>query len=939
MNIDPGTKLGRYEIRSKLGEGGMGEVYLARDTQLGRDIALKILTAEVARDQQRLHRFLQEARAASSLAHPNVAHIYEIGEVDGAHFIAMEFVEGESLDRKIGGRPVPIAELLEIAIQIADALDEAHAKGIIHRDIKSSNVVMTARGRAKVLDFGLAKLSTPAGVTDQTSNSELATRVKTSPGIVMGTVNYMSPEQALGREVDHRSDIFSFGVVLYEMATGRLPFAGNTVTETIDHITHAQPEAIARMNYDAPPELELIVKKALRKDRDERYQTIHDVLVDLKELKRDTDLAASLERSTPPATRTGEVPTEVFTKSAIGARSMPPAAQTTSLPPQHPTSSAEYIAGEVKKNRGLAILVIALAAAFVLGLIVLGVAGLVYYKLSSPRDSSATRNSSPSANMKITRLTTNGKTENAAISPDGKTVVYVVREGGQRSLWIRQVATNSNVQIVAPAEIKIGRQTFSPDGNYVYYQAVDKDNPNGALFQVPAFGGSPRRISSFVSGPIAFSPDARRITFVRDESAANGETQLIVANSDGSNERKLAALKGEEFFDAGGPGWSPDGKLIACGGGNYTGGFHLTVLLVNPETGEYKEMTAKRFIDIGRVSWLSDGSGVLVNAAEQGSTQGQIWMIPYPGGEARAVTHDLSDYGGTSLTADSKSLVTVQFDDDTNIWIAPANDLSRGKQITSGKREGEFGLVWTPDNKVVYTSMVSGNVDIWIMNADGTNQKQLTTDPELDDTPVVSPDGRYIFFDSMRGKLPSVWRMDIDGGGVKQITDKEDYVQGISPDGQWIVFSSWRTGRQTLWKVGIDGGTPVQISDLFVSFAAISPDGKVIACNSQDEKPNSPRKLVLLPFEGETPIKTFDMAPTFSGRPGWTPDGKAVTFYDNRTGTPNLWSQPVDGGPLKQLTDFKPDGLLARAWSRDGKLVALARGTVTSDVILISNFR
>src|SRR5258706_3761479 len=262
MSLALGTRIGRYEIRSKIGEGGMGEVYLARDTQLERDIALKTLTPEVARDQQRLHRFLQEARAASALSHPNVAHIYEIGEVDGAHFIAMEFVEGESLDRKIGGRPIAMSELFEIAIQIADALDEAHAKGITHRDIKSANVMITSRGRVKVLDFGLAKLAGP-GSDAHTSDSEMATRVKTSPGVVMGTVNYMSPEQALGREVDHRSDIFSFGVVLYEMATGRLPFTGDTITETIDRIAHSQPEAIARLNYDVPSDLEVIIKKAL----------------------------------------------------------------------------------------------------------------------------------------------------------------------------------------------------------------------------------------------------------------------------------------------------------------------------------------------------------------------------------------------------------------------------------------------------------------------------------------------------------------------------------------------------------------------------------------------------------------------------------------------------------------------------------------------------
>ena len=937
--ITGGTKLGRYEIRSKLGEGGMGEVYLARDTQLDREIAIKILTAEVARDQQRLHRFLQEARAASALSHPNAAHIYEIGEVDGAHYIAMEFVEGQSLDRKIDGLPVRVPELLDIAIQIADALDEAHAKGITHRDIKSSNIVISSRGRVKVLDFGLAKFSSPVGVTDKTSNSELATRVKTSPGVVMGTVNYMSPEQALGREVDHRSDIFSLGVVLYEMSTGRLPFTGNTVTETIDRITHIQPEAIARLNYDVPAELEVIVKKALRKDRAERYQTIHDLLLDLKELKRETELAASLERSTPPASyHTGEVATEVFTRSAI-ATSVPLAAKTTSLPPQHPTSSAEYLAGEIKRNKNTIGIVIGAVVIVALSVVVL--AAFLLYRYSPRADSSARKNS-VSPNMKITRLTVNGKTQNAAISPDGKTVVYVLKEGGQKSLWIRQVATNSNIQIVAPSEANIGRETFSPDGNYVYYQGYDKDNPQGALFQVPAFGGVPRRILSNITSVIALSPDGSRFAFIRNDNVATGEDQLIVANADGSNESKLAARKGDAFFPSSGLSWSPDGKLIACPAGAYAGGFHMTVVTVDAQTGEQKEITSKKFIDIGRVSWLSDGSGVLVNAMEIGATQNQIWLIPYPMSEAQRITHDLNDYGGTSLTADSRSLVTVQFDVTANIWVSPMSDLMHGKQITSAKSEGSSGLTWTPDGKIVYTSLASGNLDLWIMNADGTNQKQLTTDPREDSNPVVSPDGRYIVFNSLRGPLPSVWRMNMDGSNVKQLTDKEDYMLAITPDSKSILFTSWRTSKMSLWRMSIDGGEPVQISNLFISAGSISPDGKWMACRYRNEDPNSPARIIILPVEGGPPAKSVDLpATTSGGSPGWFPDGKSLVVADSRTGTSNLWSLPLDGGPMKQLTDFKPDYVFNADWqlSGGGKLAAMSRGTITSDVILISDFR
>ena len=930
--MSPGIKLGRYEIRSKLGEGGMGEVYLARDTQLDRDVALKILTADVARDPQRLHRFLQEARAAAALSHPNIAHIYEIGEVDGSHFIAMEYVEGQSLDQKIAGRPLRMSEQLDYAIQIADALDEAHGRGIIHRDIKSSNIMVSGRDRVKVLDFGLAKVSSPEGVTDRTSNSELATRVKTTPGIVMGTVNYMSPEQALGREVDRRSDIFSLGVVLYEMATGRLPFAGDTVTETIDRIAHSQPEAIARLNYDVPPELEVIIKKSLRKDREDRYQTIHDLLVDLKELRRETDLAAGLERSTPPASRSVEIPTQIYDSSALASQTVMSAATTTPIS-QHPTSSAEYIAGEIKRNKkpiGVAIVVF-----LILGIIAVGGAALFAYKFSRGSSGSGRQ----ASNMKVTRLTSNGKTENAAISPDGKTVVYVLREGGQRSLWIRQVATSSNIQIVPPSEMFIGRETFSPDGNFIYYPARDKQNPQGVLLQVAAFGGVPRKIISNIATAIAFSPDGKQFAFIRNDNVATGEDQLIIANADGSNEKKITARKGDVFFPATGLSWSPDGKRLACPAGGYAGGYHLTVVTVDVATGQQQEITSTRFTDIGRVSWLSDGSGVLVNAAERDSYQDQIYFIPYPAGEAQLVTHETNSYGGTSLTSDSRSLVTVQYDFNSNIWVSPANDLMHGKQITTGKLEADRGLTWTPDGRLVYSSFAGGNSDLWIMNADGTNQKQLTSDDADDYGPCVTPDGRYIFFGSKRGQLPGVWRMDIDGNNLKQITDSEDYLQDITPDGKWVIFTSWRTAKLSLWRVSIDGGQPEQISNLFISSARVSPDGTTLGCRYQDESPNSPSKFIILPLAGGAPLKSFDLLPTTVGSPEWSPDGKSLVVLDSRTGSANLWSFPLDGGPMKPLTDFKPDEVFNRELSADGKWMAIGRGLISSDVVLISDFR
>jgi two-component system LytT family response regulator len=311
-----GELLNHYRVMKRLGSGGMGEVFLAEDTRLHRKVALKVLLPEVAADPDRMARFLQEARLASALSHPNAAHIYEIGEADGSHFLAMEYIEGETLEARLShvplnktsdttsaaaaesasspasggaGKPLPVSETISIAAQVADALDAAHAKGVIHRDIKPANLMVGARGHVTVLDFGLAKLVPALGGPpshQSTTASQIATQFLTSGGVVLGTVSYMSPEQALGREVDHRSDIFSLGVVLYRMATGRLPFAGATAQETLARILQSQPDAMGRLNYELPEELERVVRKCLEKDRERRYASARDLLVDLRNLER-----------------------------------------------------------------------------------------------------------------------------------------------------------------------------------------------------------------------------------------------------------------------------------------------------------------------------------------------------------------------------------------------------------------------------------------------------------------------------------------------------------------------------------------------------------------------------------------------------------------------------------------------------------------------------
>jgi serine/threonine protein kinase/dipeptidyl aminopeptidase/acylaminoacyl peptidase len=942
------TQVGQYKIEKLLGAGGMGEVYQATD-RLGRRVALKLLASRPHGDQQHVARFLQEAQTLLALNHPNIVTIYDIGETNGSYYIASELIEGENLRQHLETNDLELGSLLEIAIQVATALTAAHEKGIVHRDIKPENVMIRPDGYAKVLDFGIAKL-TEDFVKPVSTEAPTAPKVETSEGLVVGTAAYMSPEQARGLAVDARTDIWSCGVMLYEMLTGHAAFAGESTADTVVNILSREPPPLVRYMTKPPVELQRIINKALMKNREERYQTIKDMLLDLKALKQELEFAAKLQRSDSGS----ELPvTEKFGARSSGRMSAAERqtfpAERDSVSPQ-PASSAEFIFGEIKRHKSGLIITLAVLAVFVLA----GLVGFYRFIIQKSSNQTGTRtNAVAGQNMKIQRLTANGKVEGAAISPDGKYVAYVVKDGNRQSLWTRLITVNSSpLQIVSSAEVNYSGQTFSPDDTSIYYVTSDSKNAlYGALYQVPVLGGATKRILTNIASSIAFSPDGQRFAFLRNDESSSGEDQLIVANADGTNERKLAARKGDTWFPpfGGGVAWSPDGKVIACPAGSYSGGYHESVVAVEVETGNQKEFTPERWLQAGGVAWLADGSGLVVNAKDMGSPFSQIWELSYPRGDVRRVINDLNDYGGISLTADSNAFVTVQGDWSSNIWTAPANELDRAHQITSGKLEGgannlppagTTNLAWTPDGRLVYTSMASGNLNVWIMNQDGTTPQQLTTDPSIDWMPAVSPDGRQIVFVSYRGGLPSLWRMDVDGRNLKQLTDREDRGPQISPDGRWIVFVSFRSGKLAIWKMPIDGGAPVQLSDKFADGQAISPDGKLVAAFYLDEKPGSPWRIVVVPFEGGPIVKTFDLPPTVDIRGGvrWTPDGRALTYIDAR-GTPNLWSQPYDGGLPKQLTHFEDPGVWQRAWSRDDKQVAFVRGTVTKDVVLIKDFR
>jgi serine/threonine protein kinase/Tol biopolymer transport system component len=900
--LAPGTLLGHYKIVRRLGQGGMGVVYEAVDQKLGRHVAVKVLTNAAdapGRDSDpALERFWREARAASSLNHPGICIIHELDETASPPFLVLELLEGSSLEKLYRGHAMPYPKLVAMGIQLADALDAAHRKGILHRDIKPANIFITNSGQAKLLDFGLAKL-------DETSvGSDASTAViqLTDSDSTVGTVAYMSPEQARGDPLDLRSDLFSLGVVLYEMATGQHPFSGSTTAVVFDRILNHPPPPPISLNAELPAEFENILDKTLEKDRELRCQSAAELRADLKRLQRKSS-SGSVAIPAVPAT------------SPLATSS--PQIQTLQKPQE---SNAGSIAVPAVGQRRRATFLLAVLA-------VLGIAGFVGWRFwPRPR---------PFAAGSVEQITNIGSIEKIALSADARFLAEVKNDKGQRTLWVRNTATNTETQILGASGHDYLGLTFSPDGNHLYFTRLSPENEiANNLYVMPVFGGTPRQLIFNVDSPVSFEPNGKRVTFLRWwPERKDGFSEIHIADKDGGSDQVLYSTAEKALA----PVWSPDGRRIAwlqSEAGTVRIGLKMIEIssrkltTVAPPAGIF---WVDRGLAYTTLAWMPDNIHLLTLYYKQHSDRAQIGVITTPSGEFHSVTNDVNSYSELALSGNGRTLATVLTNVDSNIALYGPD---RGEPISMlPLRITPNAVAWATEDRLLY--IVRGSSIGTIDRATGSVQSFDTGEVAPGDFIASCPDGHILFTGFPNGGSESrLFRMKADGGEIVQLTSSGfARSASCSVDSQKAYYSIGSDVNVSLWSIPVSGGTPKQLIPAAIySEAWVSHDGTQAALYAVRQQ----KVCVIIADLGSGRMQApFFIDQSLANLSRFSPDGRAIVSDAIRSGGTTLLYQPLDGSTPYVLFNPAPETINDFEWSPSDKQLAVARLKSSSDVVLI----
>ena len=901
-----GKRIGHYEVLSRLGHGGMGEVFLAQDVSLGRKVALKLLRREFTRNEARLRRFQQEARAASALNHPNILTIHEIGQEGDLQFIATEYIEGETLRQQISRARLTLSQCLDVAVQVASALTAAHQAGIIHRDIKPENIMVRSDGYVKVLDFGLAKLSEIKPIDTQFPTLP---RVDTEPGVVMGTISYMSPEQARGLAVDARTDIWSLGVIIYEMASGHQPFEGETASDILSLILQKEPLPLAQFLTEVPGELERIIRKALRKDKEERYQTIKDLLIDLRNLRKELEIAAELERSAPPMSGR-------MINSGQGA-----ATTVESL------SGAKYIQNEIKQHKRAAALTI-------LGVIT--VAAVLLYVLT--RHSPGTKEALL-RNATFTQLTDQpGPEYFPSLAPDGKSFVYSGYSSGNWDIYLQRVGGKNPINLTKDSPADDSEPAFSPDGESIAFRS---EREGGGIFLMGATGESVKRLTDFGHNPV-WAPDGKEIACA-DAGPLDPAFRTFPNSRLWAVNIATGAKRSITEADAVQPNYSPHGHRLA-----YQGRRNRTqrdIWTIPVSGGEPLEVTNDAAIDWNPV-WSPDGNYLYFVSDRGGSMN--LWRVPIEErtgkllGPPETITTPSPYIGHLTFSRDGHRMAYAHMARSGNLQrvaFDPARETVVGEPvwITQGSR---LALVpdLSPDGEwLAFDTQTDRQEDIYVVKRDGTGLRQLTDDSYKDRAPRWSPNGRRIAFFSDRSGTWQAWVINADGSGLQQITNGSDGITNPvwSPDGSHLLYRILG-GRSAIMEVGKSWQeqSPQAIppmsdtGEYFLLVWSWSPDGRRLA-GMQARSAADPSGIVVYDLESHQYQKLAD----FGSQPVWLSDGRRLLFqYQSK-----LYLIDSQSKKVHQVLSVAPNDFgVGVTLPRDDRAIYFSVRTIDADVWLMT---